>query len=439
MEENKKQLNELGPPVNAMPIDQPSGLLPDGSVDKEGAMAKADLFKLSNYSYKLFKKLEDEQQLESWVQAKITKAADYIASVYHYLEYEMKFSEYGAKLENSDVYSESQKAELRNKLSEAKDTIRALKIAQAEKLAESKSSKSKKEHTKDKDSEDEDDIRSKYDSDEDFYYDYPEAMPDSYARPHERVAESGTSKKAVLVSKKAKTITKPNKVSTKNTKQCDGKNAAATTMWKNIKESIEHSFGEGIYSTETQQTEDLGGNIEKFPPVNPENIKAGRMASQGYPDLVQAEKSVEQTIAGLQKTHPKLYDYIQKNPALIDKIKSKPSVFLDLLTNPIFQPTDEDQSADREFSAKNVGTAVGNVVQGVKNTADAVSGAYDSTKDAISGAYDSAKTAVSDFEKGYDSATKQPAPKKTQKVNEEEYWDFTTLSELVDIKKLSGL
>ena len=115
------------------------GLLPNGEIDHEGAMAKADLFKLGQYSYKLFKKLEDDQQLEAWVQAKITKAADYIASVYHYLEYEMKISEYGAKLENSDMYSESQKAEIRNKLSEAKDTIRALKIAQAEKLSESKS------------------------------------------------------------------------------------------------------------------------------------------------------------------------------------------------------------------------------------------------------------------------------------------------------------
>ena len=65
----------------------------EGSVDREGAMAKADLHKLANYSIKLFKKIKDEDQLEGWVQAKITKAADYIASVYHYLEYEMEFSE----------------------------------------------------------------------------------------------------------------------------------------------------------------------------------------------------------------------------------------------------------------------------------------------------------------------------------------------------------
>jgi len=32
--------------------------------------------------------IEENDELEGWVQAKITKAADYIASVYHHLEYE---------------------------------------------------------------------------------------------------------------------------------------------------------------------------------------------------------------------------------------------------------------------------------------------------------------------------------------------------------------
>ena len=46
-------------------------------------------------------------------EAKITKAADYIASVYHYLEYEMKFSEYGHHLDNSDTLSEGQKMKIK--------------------------------------------------------------------------------------------------------------------------------------------------------------------------------------------------------------------------------------------------------------------------------------------------------------------------------------
>jgi hypothetical protein len=106
----------------------------EGSVDREGAMAKADLHKLANYSIKLFKKIKDEDQLEGWVQAKITKAADYIASVYHYLEYEMEFSEYGAKLDNSEMYNEDQKLALKNKLMEAKSKIAELKKSQAEKM-----------------------------------------------------------------------------------------------------------------------------------------------------------------------------------------------------------------------------------------------------------------------------------------------------------------
>jgi len=93
----------------------------------EAAMARADLYKLANYSFKLFKMIHDGDELEGWVQAKVTKAADYIASVYHYMEYEMKFSEYGDKLENSDVYSESVKREFKQKLLEAKQKLKKLK------------------------------------------------------------------------------------------------------------------------------------------------------------------------------------------------------------------------------------------------------------------------------------------------------------------------
>lgn len=93
----------------------------------EAAMARADLYKLANYSFKLFKMIHDGDELEGWVQAKVTKAADYIASVYHYMEYEMKFSEYGDKLENSDVYSEAVKREFKQKLLEAKQKLEKLK------------------------------------------------------------------------------------------------------------------------------------------------------------------------------------------------------------------------------------------------------------------------------------------------------------------------
>ena len=106
------------------------------SPDKhEAAMARADLYKLANYSMKLFKMIHEGQELEGWVQAKITKAADYVASVYHFMEYEMKASDYGSKLENSDVYSESVRKAFEQKLMEAKKQAAKVK-KEADKVEE---------------------------------------------------------------------------------------------------------------------------------------------------------------------------------------------------------------------------------------------------------------------------------------------------------------
>lgn len=58
--------------------------------DGEGHMAKRQLTDLHEYSGKLLQMLSDNTDLEPWVQAKITIAADYIKTVKHYLEYEMK-------------------------------------------------------------------------------------------------------------------------------------------------------------------------------------------------------------------------------------------------------------------------------------------------------------------------------------------------------------
>ena len=116
--------------------------------DNEAAMARADLYKMANYSFKLFKMVRDGDQLEGWVQAKITKAADYVASVYHYLEYEMKFSEYGSKIENADMYSESVRAEFKKKLTEAKVKLEKLKEKNQKDLDEAFDDKAKVGDTK---------------------------------------------------------------------------------------------------------------------------------------------------------------------------------------------------------------------------------------------------------------------------------------------------
>jgi hypothetical protein len=58
-------------------------------VDSEGGMAKSQLYKMAKYAMMLHDALEDDTQLEAWVQSKITMAAEYISKVKHYLEYEM--------------------------------------------------------------------------------------------------------------------------------------------------------------------------------------------------------------------------------------------------------------------------------------------------------------------------------------------------------------
>ena len=85
MERKNKQLNEFAMPEPTdmtsshmapsaeMPIEPNAGLLPNGELDNEGAMVKADLFKLAQYSYKLFKKIEDNDHLNLGSKLKLLK------------------------------------------------------------------------------------------------------------------------------------------------------------------------------------------------------------------------------------------------------------------------------------------------------------------------------------------------------------------------------
>jgi hypothetical protein len=57
-----------------------------GKLDLEGKMARKQLAKIAKYAQHLFHMLDNKSQLESWVQAKLTKASDYMGSVKHYLE-----------------------------------------------------------------------------------------------------------------------------------------------------------------------------------------------------------------------------------------------------------------------------------------------------------------------------------------------------------------
>jgi hypothetical protein len=62
------------------------GVLDD--MDDDGFMAKRQLYDIAKYAVELHRIIQDTDNLEPWIQAKITKAADYIDTVKHYLEYQ---------------------------------------------------------------------------------------------------------------------------------------------------------------------------------------------------------------------------------------------------------------------------------------------------------------------------------------------------------------
>ena len=65
-------------------------------MDHEVQMARSDLYKIAKYAIKLHEMLKgvsEAEGLEGWQQSKITKAADYMGSVYHSLDYDMQFGE----------------------------------------------------------------------------------------------------------------------------------------------------------------------------------------------------------------------------------------------------------------------------------------------------------------------------------------------------------
>ena len=56
--------------------------------DEDGWMAKSQLYKLAKYAISLHGMISDTDNLEPWVQAKITRASEDMSSVKHYLEYQ---------------------------------------------------------------------------------------------------------------------------------------------------------------------------------------------------------------------------------------------------------------------------------------------------------------------------------------------------------------
>ena len=104
-------------------------------MDHEVQRARSDLYKAAKYSIKLhdiLKNVSEEQGLEGWVAAKITKAADYLSSVKHYMEYEMMPQDNvelpveptTEPVEDAVDYKESLANKLQNKLKESTKTCK---------------------------------------------------------------------------------------------------------------------------------------------------------------------------------------------------------------------------------------------------------------------------------------------------------------------------
>ena len=84
MKRHSTELKEGKQPVVYM-SELMEGVLDDA--DEDGWMAKSELYKLAKYAIALHGMIQDTDNLEPWVQSKITKASDYISSVKHYMEY----------------------------------------------------------------------------------------------------------------------------------------------------------------------------------------------------------------------------------------------------------------------------------------------------------------------------------------------------------------
>jgi hypothetical protein len=92
--------------------------------DHEVQMARAELYKIAKYAIKLHEimsNIDPDTDLESWVQSKITKSADYMDSVYHHLDYAMLASKEKmqavesvrrARQAGGDEYKDAMKAKL---------------------------------------------------------------------------------------------------------------------------------------------------------------------------------------------------------------------------------------------------------------------------------------------------------------------------------------
>lgn len=84
----KEELDKLAEGACITP-DAPKYAPEPNAHNREGSMARSQLFKAAKYAAALTQMFEDEADLPEWVESKITRAADYLGMVKHYLEGEI--------------------------------------------------------------------------------------------------------------------------------------------------------------------------------------------------------------------------------------------------------------------------------------------------------------------------------------------------------------
>lgn len=109
--------------------------------DPAGDMAKSQLQKIEMYAAKLNDMIHPDDELESWVQAKLSRIATDIGDVKHYLDYEIKQMADGGTTE--DVKLDTFNVGFKYEKDNDEDAVRIVKIvaeskAEAEQIAEEK-------------------------------------------------------------------------------------------------------------------------------------------------------------------------------------------------------------------------------------------------------------------------------------------------------------
>ena len=100
-------------------------LAAEAETDHELQMARSQLYKTAKYAIKLHEMLKGSVDLEAWQASKITKASDYLSSVFHSIDYDMSPAsadlQIGSKIDTPE--SRAYSASLHKKLEEMKHTM----------------------------------------------------------------------------------------------------------------------------------------------------------------------------------------------------------------------------------------------------------------------------------------------------------------------------